>query len=179
MPGMNNGPVRDDQQASPGDVVQSRAFKPARYLLAGIVLTGLFLPSLMGIVIRLALSARGVDVVTWEQGARWMLPLTLFFLPAYLLLAGLAYRRLLHRVIRRGQALGRWWHVFLGAYLGLVTISIYLLATSLQHIRDTAHLIAFWPLTLPWISLWLLAGAATGALCGGVLWRWRRRSSRP
>ena len=167
---------QDAQQASPGDVIQSPAFRPARYLLAGIVLTGVLLPSLVGIVIRLALSARGVDVVTWEQGARWMLPLTLFFLPTYLLLAGLAYRRLLRRVIPRRQAFGYWWHLYLGAYLGLVTISIYLLATSLEHIRDTAHLIAFWPLTLPWISLWLFAGMMAGALCGVVLWRWRRRS---
>jgi len=158
------------------DGVQSRVFRPERYFLAGIVLTGLFLPSLAGIGTRLMLLARGADVVTWEQGARWMLPLTLFFLPTYLLLAGLAYRRLLRRVIPRRQAFGYWWHLYLGAYLGLVTISIYLLTTSLQHIRDTAHLIAFWPLNLPWISLWLLAGMMAGALCGVVLWRWRRRS---
>jgi hypothetical protein len=139
-------------------------------------LTGLLLPAALGIVIRSVLAAKGVSVATWSEGAGWVMPLTLMFLIPFALLAHYS-RSVLRRVRRRGMARFRkWLYIFVAAYLGTTLGLGVLLVDVLQSIEGIAHVVAFWPFTLPYLLLWGIGSAVVAGPAGWLVWAvWSRR----
>lgn len=140
------------------------------------LLTGGLLPAILGGVVWTILLIMGVGVVDLTQGAAGVLPLTLFFLIPYLVLA-LLTRRVLVRMQARGTLpFRRWWHFCLGAYVGMTLVSIFVLVTLLPDYESMTMVTFMWPLTLPFILVCDLGGVLVGAILGWIVWRVRRKA---
>ena len=161
------------------DVAQQQRMHASRHvgrLFRLTYFTGLLLPACLGIVIRSVLAVKGVQVATWSEGAAWVMPLTLMFLIPFALLAHYS-RSVLRRVRRRGMARFRMWlYIFVAAYLGMTVGLGVLLVDVLQSIEGIAHVVAFWPFTLPYLLLWGIGSAVVAGPAGWLVWAvWSRR----
>lgn len=135
-----------------------------------VFLTGLLLPAVLGIVIRTIIAAKGVPVATWTEGVAWVLPLTLFILIPYALLAFYSRHVLLKVRDKPAARFQMWLYIFIGAYAGMTSSLSFLLVQVLQSIRDIAHVVAFWPFTIVGVLLWAMGGAFIAGLVGWIVW---------
>lgn len=163
------------------DKTQTQERQPAprsvQRLFRLFLLTGLLLPALLGIAIWLVLAVMGVRVVDPATGlALAVVPLTLFFLIPYFILAVLVRAVLIKKHARGPLPFRKWRHIALGAYAGATVISVGLLASLLPDFEAASMVAVMWPLTLPFVLLYELGGMVLGAAFGWLVWKVRGRS---
>ena len=138
-----------------------------------VMISGLIIPALVGVVARFVLQSRGVDVVSWGQGAALLMPLTLLFLVPFLGLVLVASQVIRKKIADKPGDLQMWLHIYAGAFVGVACISVNFLYDSLTYsgpgglAEVVFMMMALWMVTVPA----LLAYGAAGALAGGVLGR--------
>lgn len=148
--------------------------RPVQRLFRLILLTGLLLPAALGIAIWLVLAAMGVRVVDPASGlALAVVPLTLFFLIPYFILAVLVRAVLIKKHARGPLPFRKWRHVGFGAYVGATVVSVGLLGSLLPDFEAASMVAAMWPLTLPFVLLYELGGAVLGGAFGWLVWKVR------
>ncbi|MEJ2479028.1 MAG: hypothetical protein P8Y78_02405 [Acidihalobacter sp.] len=142
--------------------------RAVRNLFRTILLTGLLLPAGLGVMIRTILQIQGVGVVGLAEGAAGVLPLTLFFLPPYFLLALLIRRVLLGMHARGEMPLRRWWYISVGAYAGMTLVCMFLLSSILPDYEAITMVVFMWPLTFPYVLVLELGGVLAGGVLGWI-----------
>ena len=145
-------------------------------LFRTILLTGLLLPAVLGVVIRTILQIQGIGVVGLAEGAAGVIPLTLFFLIPYFLLAMLIRRVLVKMHARGAVPFRRWWYVSVGAFIGMTLASISLLSTMLPDYEAMTMVVFLWPLTFPFMLVFEVGGVLAGGVLGWIAWWLRSRA---
>lgn len=146
------------------------AGRSTRILVGSILATGLLLPAFLGAIVRTILVAKGVQVVSWSLGAMWLFPLTFLFFIPFALLAFLTRFTLLRIIARETMTFQKWWHIFVGAFLGVALKLGFLLTDILQSIEAIAHMVALWPITIFLVLIRATGGAFIGAAIGWIVW---------
>ena len=146
----------------------NRQQRSIRNLVGAACAAGILLPSILGLLIRAVLSAKGVQVASLSEGLVWIFPLTLmvcFPFAAFALIAELSLKKAYAKRKSRFQMRLR---VFKGALIGMIIVLGILLISVLQNIESIAYFIAFWPITIPAVMLYALAGGLIGAIVGWI-----------
>ena len=156
---------------------QKRQLAPrsVRNLFRITLLTGLLLPAALGVMVRSILQIQGIGVVGLAEGAAAVIPLTLFFLPPYFLLALLIRRVLLMTHARGEMRFRRWWYISSGAYIGMTLVSMFLLSSILPDYEAITMVVFMWPLALPYVLVLELGGVLAGGVLGWIAWWIRSR----
>lgn len=146
-----------------------------RIFVLSVCLTGLLLPSVLGLLVRAVLASRGVNVISLSQGATWMAPLTLLFLIPFLLFA-LLVKRVMRCTLSPAPCRYRVrLYVLAGAFAGMTATLAYLLTAWLQTAEGIGMVVAMAAITGPIVLFLAVCGALAGAGLGWLVWRVRGR----
>lgn len=140
------------------------------------LLTGLLLPSVIGLVVWIVLFNLGIGVVNLAQGAAIVLPFTLFFFLPYLLLGMFTRSVLIKLNTPEKMHSHRKWYIAIGAYTGLTLISIFMLSMILPDFEGIAMVVFMWPLTFPVVLIFEIIGVLAGSVFGWVIWLFFHKS---
>jgi hypothetical protein len=142
-----------------------------KILSVAIYSTGLFLPSIVGLIVRAIVSAQGLPVVSIAEGAFWMVLFAACFFPPFAVLGWLAQLILNGFQKSSPHRVRPTFFLFGGAFVGMTIVLGSLLPNILKRIDFVAGVLALWIITIPAFLLYGAAGSVAGALLGWIIWR--------
>lgn len=148
--------------------------RSSRMLVRATWITGLILPSLVGLIAMGILQSRGIPVVSLGEGLRLVIPFTLFVSWPFAILAWV-----LNRIFTslpasdRGLWVG-WNIVAAGAFLGLsVALGYYIIEPMLYSgpggfAEVVSMMVLMWMITLPLLLAISIGGVVSGGVIGAL-----------
>jgi len=151
-------------------------YRSITILVYTIIITPLLLPTLLGIVIRISLQAKELPVVSWLEGAGLVLVLTLWFIIPFLILSYATKRVLLKLSEKHSPVFSKWFHIFVGAFLGVTLAAADQLLSVLQAQgpgglpNAVGLMVALWVIVVLDLVLFSALAGLFGAALGWIIW---------